>query len=543
MRFSLRGLAVGSTAFAFGGSVVLAPGCGSDDSCEETRSCGGGGSNTEGGAGDSGGDAPKACTKNEDCENGLVCDGVSTCVNKLCVAGTPVECANPDSAHCTATCKEPSGECEVSASDIDEDQHLDPLCGDATVTSSLPADDCDDSQALTHPGAPELCDGADNDCDDLTDFEEDGFSIGGLNEDFVTDTVGGHPAIAWSTTAQKYGVVWEDDRFVLGGDEEVMFALMNPDGTKSGTDVRVSNAENASYWPRIAAGHDSFGIVWGDSRVGGYDIYFRKFDESGAPATGEIQLTTDAEPSELADIVAIPDGWLVVLADTLPTGLIYGIRLNENGGIVKPKALIGTQTGKNTVPRIALAGDRLGILWSKLGSASSQYRVAFTATDFDFNVMDGPLDISPSAGVNTGGMMGDITTNAAGDGFTVAYFNYKLPANVSYGELAGTGAASCGPTGVGTSITDGAVGEVVRYTGGSAFIHTKGVGQSTQVRVSTFGQDCGHYTDWEIGGMTTSEANPYLASAASGEAGVAFVWADVEAKKVRSRVTGPHLCD
>lgn len=49
----------------------------------------------------------------------------------------------------------PIGEC-----DLDYDGYLNPSCG---------GNDCDDSKSYVHPGAPEVCDNLDNDCDGQTD--------------------------------------------------------------------------------------------------------------------------------------------------------------------------------------------------------------------------------------------------------------------------------------------------------------------------------------------------------------------------------------
>ena len=57
--------------------------------------------------------------------------------------------------------------------DADSDGYGDPVGGVTDCSgpsgSVLDDTDCDDGQAATHPGAPELCDGADNDCDGMVD--------------------------------------------------------------------------------------------------------------------------------------------------------------------------------------------------------------------------------------------------------------------------------------------------------------------------------------------------------------------------------------
>jgi hypothetical protein len=82
------------------------------------------------------------CTGPADCDNGIASDGVERCVTGACVGG-PV--------------------------DADGDGH------DSIASGG---DDCDDNDAGRYPGATEICDADDEDCDPTTlgfDFDGDGF--------------------------------------------------------------------------------------------------------------------------------------------------------------------------------------------------------------------------------------------------------------------------------------------------------------------------------------------------------------------------------
>lgn len=60
--------------------------------------------------------------------------------------------------------------CRLQPIDLDGDRHAPASCaGSEGCGSMLPCDDCDDTAAAAFPGQPEVCDGADNDCNLIVD--------------------------------------------------------------------------------------------------------------------------------------------------------------------------------------------------------------------------------------------------------------------------------------------------------------------------------------------------------------------------------------
>ncbi|UQA61785.1 putative metal-binding motif-containing protein [Polyangium aurulentum] len=57
----------------------------------------------------------------------------------------------------------PSQTCRFELPDVDNDDHMPMECG---------GDDCDDMQSAAYPGAAEICDGLDNNCNGLADGED-----------------------------------------------------------------------------------------------------------------------------------------------------------------------------------------------------------------------------------------------------------------------------------------------------------------------------------------------------------------------------------
>ena len=152
---------------------------------------GGSGGTAQGGSGGAGHGGSGGCASDGDCKDAFDCT-VDTCSGGLCthVAGPSVgetACAAgqfcdvakgcvvgvvcADTAQCVAQlggdacktdvlCDPKISVCTYQTLDKDHDGHPPAVCG---------GDDCDDSDPQSYPGAPELCDGKSNDCDQETD--------------------------------------------------------------------------------------------------------------------------------------------------------------------------------------------------------------------------------------------------------------------------------------------------------------------------------------------------------------------------------------
>jgi hypothetical protein len=110
-------------------------------------------------------DAPDGsgmCENDQDCADALFCNGVERCRPTDTGADARGCIAAPTGSPCTASqmCDETDDMCTEACRDSDADGARDARCGGT---------DCDDARASVHPGAAEVCDGLDNDCNFLVD--------------------------------------------------------------------------------------------------------------------------------------------------------------------------------------------------------------------------------------------------------------------------------------------------------------------------------------------------------------------------------------
>ena len=100
----------------------------------------------------------------------------------------------------------------------------------------------------------------------------------------------GAPSLVWAGT--EYGVSWYDYR---DGNFEIYFARIAANGTKIGGDVRITNDPNDSYSPSLVWTGTEYGVSWYDYWDGNSEIYFARIAANGTKIGSDVRITNDPD--------------------------------------------------------------------------------------------------------------------------------------------------------------------------------------------------------------------------------------------------------
>jgi hypothetical protein len=314
---------------------------------------------------------------------------------------------------------------------------------DADADGYGAACDCNDADPATHPGAAEVCDGRDNDCDGAIDdqpacnrtCDQDEKRAGELRVTTGPANAVG-PVLAWSGSA--YGLAWIDSR---DGHTEIYFARLDASGAKIGADVRVTQVSSSKNGVRLVWSGSEYALAWTDNRDGNDEIYFARLDASGAKIGGDVRVTNQPAPSESPVLAWSGSRYGLAWYDSQTAGTgIYMTMLDRTGSKLYPELRIDTApSGSGPAPSsLVWNGTDFGLAWDDNRSGNAE--IYFTRVDAartkvgpDVRVTNDPGSSYGAILVWTGGQYGVTWVSDPGDGTRTVHFIGLTPAGVRIG--------------------------------------------------------------------------------------------------------------
>jgi hypothetical protein len=356
-----------------------------------------------------------------------------------CVALEPVSCDDGDP--CTLdTCEPTTGSCDYSLAtlDLDGDGYRAPRPGTLPGAPDACGDDCDDSNAMAHPGGVEVCDGVDNDCNGVVDDNATYVPLSAepvrISGDIAPAGPGG---LAWSGSSylaiyssdsiyesllsptgdklqpetpvtvvnadasggpvlwvgDRYGLAWNDRR---DGDYEIYFGVLNSSGGKVYPDTRITFATNFSLYPAIAWNGLHFVTVWQDQRDGIFNLYGQVLSVDAALEGSNVPLTTSLSypsesPSVAAGVKTVGVAW--VLGDST-THYVQFQTFDAEAQLVPVSPLVTVTDGTTAplYPAVVWNQDRYVIAW--YDTVAFPAAIYAAALDENGNVLVPPTPIT-----------------------------------------------------------------------------------------------------------------------------------------------------
>ncbi len=302
-----------------------------------------------------------------------------------CVDLEPVVCDDGD--ECTIdSCDPEDGTCSTRPAiiDADGDGYFGPRAGFAAGEPHSCGDDCDDTSAAAHPGAIEICDGVDNDCNTIIDDGATWIPLDGepirLSDDGSQPSYPG--GIAWSAET------WLATFSVNDGGGKAFKSRLAPDGTEidpHDVTVEEANADGAAG-PVIWVG-DRYGTVWSNRGSGDYQIVFSLLDEEGTRVSPNLQVASSGGFSLEPGIAWTGQRFVVVWKqETADGNALYRIDaqlFDIDGAPLLPAAVTIASAAVNSAQAPAVAASSRGVgLAYTLGDQRDK-RVAVRLFDAD----------------------------------------------------------------------------------------------------------------------------------------------------------------
>ena len=352
-----------------------------------------------------------ACGQDSDCFDGNLCVA-KACQEGYCTTVWTQTCDDGDI--CTSdVCDPATGSCAYPSwvADKDGDGFPGAVPGSPPGTAAAcGGSDCNDANASVYPGAPEICDGLDNNCDGRIDEGVDTYSPSGAPVRVSDDSFKMGGASGFAFTGDVFGITWTGQQ-ASKGYQGYITGFDNVGAPRIST-TNISQTSNDSFGGPLLWNGSVFATAWEVRGEKGYDIYFNQLDVNGKKLGPDVRISNGAgfsvQPSLLWDGV----NYWVVWSDDNGGDLfrIYGRMVDKDSHIVGDGRALTNLTSDARSPAILRSPNSYLLLYL---SATNQRLVAQSLAS----------DMAPSA-TNTFLSDSGVSTYTAdwvGDRFVVAW--------------------------------------------------------------------------------------------------------------------------
>lgn len=257
--------------------------------------------------------AELVCDTDADCSTDL-CQP-ARCQGGQCVVYPIIECESDDPCF-TVRCVPETGGCEYESVSVDLD-------GDgfyAPLPDGSCGNDCDDTSPRAHPGASEVCDRVDNDCDGVVD---NGLPILPSSSGALMAPV--RVASEARVLSGSRGMAFGQGVFALGyrardrslSENQSFIQWREASGALTAGEKLVSSVNVGSYGTPLAWSGQNFGAAWQDARSGNYEVYFTLFAPSGEKRLADLRLTETMTSSWAPEVLYDQGRFLVLWQEIL----------------------------------------------------------------------------------------------------------------------------------------------------------------------------------------------------------------------------------
>ncbi|ANM30078.1 hypothetical protein ABI59_11595 [Acidobacteria bacterium Mor1] len=250
--------------------------------------------------------------------------------------------------------------------------------------------DCNDASAGIFPGALELCDGLDNDCDGELDeapqcqraceFPDGLFDGAPLQE-------GGRDAdIVWTGT--EFALVWDGPEEGTGS-RVIYFARVSSDGPVVEPPIQLTTAEARATAPSLTWTGTQYGFSVFNNPSGGRSVRFARLDSTGARIGDEVDLGDGFFPSTIWTGSEFGLFWTTRLPDS--TNELRFARIAADGTLLQGPVMVDAAPSYSGVSAV-WTGSEYGLTWHR--TVGDGLEVFFLRVDDLGNPIGVPLQLT-----------------------------------------------------------------------------------------------------------------------------------------------------